>query len=171
MAAFETDRPGLWQEEVGTRKCHNRPRLYFCGPIPQPRTAGSRYARISYHPLGVFGCHTSRWIRPKSLVHSRQAPVAQWIEHLTSNQVVAGSIPAGRGQERGCCGSAADESQESPRPFSPLVRPASRNVKQLCNSSLWLSDPSRAVWRAYTMGMGCGQAGGCRAGHGGSAEG
>ena len=35
-------------------------------------------------------------LRVRETKHDRKAPVAQWIEHLTTNQGAAGSTPAGR---------------------------------------------------------------------------
>ena len=40
---------------------------------------------------------------------ANRAPVAQWIEHLTSDQMVGGSNPSGRAKTTTCCGRGAKQ--------------------------------------------------------------
>ena len=75
------------------------------------RTLGSQVRRIRCWPVycvGRFpaGCIGSDAL-PERVTATIGAPVAQWIEHLTSDQRVGGSNPSGRAKTTTCCGRGA----------------------------------------------------------------
>ena len=87
----------------------------------------------AFQAEGAGSSPVSRSIRLSSVVRPAVAPIAQWIEHLTSNQRVAGSSPAGRASDGGRSSARLERQVVAleVEGSNPFAHPISRDVAQL----------------------------------------